>query len=139
MHGHVGNYYNWTAAIASNDSSSYTSDTSTDTSDNPQNSICPAGWRLPVANGSPDEYSELTDLYDNTINDEGFTTDPLYFVRGGYIEDDSLFFSGDVGLYWSSTVQDGGYAYSPRFTSTGVSTGWYMERYDGISVRCVAR
>ena len=41
---HAGNYYNWTAAIASNNSSSLTTQYT-----NAPNSICPAGWRLPIA------------------------------------------------------------------------------------------
>ena len=41
-HYHVGNYYNWSAAVASNDTSS----TKTDLTVMPD-SICPKGWRLP--------------------------------------------------------------------------------------------
>ena len=41
-HYHVGNYYNWSAAVASND----TSGTKTDLTVMPD-SICPKGWRLP--------------------------------------------------------------------------------------------
>ena len=42
-HYHVGNYYNWSAAVATNSSGTYTSD---DLKIMP-NSICPKGWRLP--------------------------------------------------------------------------------------------
>ena len=41
-HYHVGNYYNWSAAVASNNTSSTTSDLTV-----MPNSICPKGWRLP--------------------------------------------------------------------------------------------
>ena len=41
-HYHVGNYYNWSAAVASNN----TATTTTDLTVMP-NSICPKGWRLP--------------------------------------------------------------------------------------------
>ena len=41
-HYHVGNYYNWNAAVALNESSVYTSDLTP-----MPNSICPKGWRLP--------------------------------------------------------------------------------------------
>ncbi len=40
-HGHVGNYYNWAAAIATNDASDYIGNQTANTS------ICPKGWRLP--------------------------------------------------------------------------------------------
>ena len=54
-----GNYYNWTAAIASNNSSSLTIQYQ-----NAPNSICPKGWRLPMSyNGSqsnmPNEVGNL--------------------------------------------------------------------------------
>ena len=65
-HESIGNYYNWTAAIASNDSSSLTSDASGNISNNPQNSICPKGWRLPTTSnqsnttpGSTNEFARL--------------------------------------------------------------------------------
>ncbi|MBR2840090.1 hypothetical protein IKE82_02055 [Candidatus Saccharibacteria bacterium] len=41
-HYHVGNYYNWSAAVASNDTSSITTDLTV-----MPDSICPKGWRLP--------------------------------------------------------------------------------------------
>ena len=42
-HGHVGNWYNWAAAIASNNASSFDTSTYDNPSANPKNSICPAG------------------------------------------------------------------------------------------------
>ena len=41
-HYHVGNYYNWSAAVAGNDTHNYTTDLTV-----MSNSICPKGWRLP--------------------------------------------------------------------------------------------
>ena len=41
-HYHIGNYYNFSAAVAGNDTSSYTTDLTV-----MPNSICPKGWRLP--------------------------------------------------------------------------------------------
>ena len=42
QHYHAGNYYNWSAAVASNDTSGITTQY-----ENAPDSICPAGWRLP--------------------------------------------------------------------------------------------
>ena len=44
VHGYVGNYYTWSAAVASNDTASYSTSTYANVTNNPQNSICPAGW-----------------------------------------------------------------------------------------------
>ena len=41
-HYHVGNYYNWSVAVAGNDTTSYTTDLYV-----MPNSICPKNWRLP--------------------------------------------------------------------------------------------
>ena len=46
----IGDYYNWSAAIASNNSA----DISTD-NDRATNSICPKGWRLPNASSTDNE------------------------------------------------------------------------------------
>ena len=46
-HYHAGNYYNWSAAVASNDTSEMTEPYS-----NASDSICPKGWRLPNGNNS---------------------------------------------------------------------------------------
>ncbi|MBQ7202066.1 hypothetical protein IJS18_01595 [Candidatus Saccharibacteria bacterium] len=40
---HLGNYYNWTAAVASNDTSEFTEEFG-----EADQSICPAGWTLPL-------------------------------------------------------------------------------------------
>ena len=147
LHGHVGNYYNWTAAIASNDSSSYSSSTYSDTSNNPQNSICPAGWRLPTISSddnvqwSTNEFERLNSLYTNSSRDDkAFTASPLWFVRGGS-ENGPLSRAGYQGYYHSSTVGDGttrittlcfyGYGFE---CSVADSTRSY-----GRSVRCLAR
>ncbi len=133
-HYHVGNYYNWTAAVAMNDSSSYT----TDRQDVNQ-SICPAGWRLPTYSGDRS--------YQNLKNTQGLTSGtsgniqnaPTYFVYGGYWRGSSSTV-GNVGYYWSSVVRSDSYSYQPDFNADG-----YLDPRDGgsrgsgNSLRCVAR
>ena len=145
-HGHVGNYYNWSAAVASNDTSGYTTDTHSDIANNPQNSICPAGWRLPTVSsqgnvdGSANEFARLNGLYgNNTSTDQHITASPLYFVRGGYVYSGSLYDSGGDGLYWSSTVINSGGAYYLGFLSGNVSPAADSSRILGQSLRCIAR
>ncbi len=135
-HWSVGNYYNWTAAVAMNDSSSYTTkDTDVD------QSICPAGWRLPTVS---DNYS-----FQKLLNESGYSvssgtsgsiqSDPFYFVYGGYWDGSS----GDVGgygLYWSSVVYASSLAYDLYFDADGALNPQSLDnRNGGASVRCVAR
>ena len=143
-HGHVGNYYNWSATIANNYSSSYRASTLADITTNPQNSICPAGWRLPTVSntsdtdGSTNEFRRLVTLY-GTGNDKALTASPLWFVRGGNVYSGSLSNSGYLGCYWSSTVLSSSSAYYLYFNSSYVNPASNGYRYNGRSVRCVAR
>ena len=149
-HGAVGNYYNWSAAIASNDSFSLTTSTYGNIYVNPQNSICPKGWRLPtisnqknVAN-STNEFSRINSLY-GRAGDIGLISTPLYFTRGGYFPYNAILNnSGSRGYYWSSTVGQGYYAYYMTFSKTNVTTNTSSDtglsaRDGGWSIRCLAR
>ena len=153
-HESLGNYYNWTAAIASNDSSSLTSNTSGNISNNPQNSICPKGWRLPTISnqsnampGSTNEFARLNYIYnDNRTSgdnaDAGLLAEPLWFIKSGYVNS-SLKNYGANGYYWSSTSRSPVDAYSLIFSANTVEpatyAGFATNRPNGWSVRCLAR
>ena len=146
----VGNYYNWSAAIASDDSSSLTNSTYGSASDpdatnrNPQNSICPKGWRLPTISykgnvvNSTSEFARVNGLYNNVTKLIG---SPLWFVRSGAIYANRLDASGYNALYWSSTVSNANFAYYLLANSTFVSsdTNYGYSRDRGETVRCLAR
>ena len=131
-HGHVGNYYNWTASIASNDS--YGTNPG-----NQQNSICPKGWTLPI-NG---EYGTLNDIYNEGKTgdgdqgmDRGLFNAPLYLVRAGIVNGGSLNNAGYNAYYWSSTANSSAYARYLNFLSTYVNPALYNYRWGGFSLRC---
>ncbi|MBR3052252.1 hypothetical protein IKG60_01355 [Candidatus Saccharibacteria bacterium] len=142
-------YYNWTAAIASNDSSSFDTPTYNDPTANPQNSICPKSWRLPTIStdpgttpGSTNEFSRLNILYNSNSPDNasGLLPAPLYLSRSGRVDGGSPLYAGSSGYYWSSTVYSSEHARALNFNATGVnpeSNGY--NRYNGFSLRCVAR
>ena len=153
-HYHAGNYYNWPAAIASNDSSGISSNYS-----QASNSICPKGWRLPIASNSNQSIFEFGDLlytnyhitsarFGTNISDkisyanDGFNkirTAPLWFARSGGTYTDKLGSPGIGGYYWSSTVLSSDSAYSLRIYNDGVRLANDDNRYIGFSVRCIAR
>ena len=150
-HGAVGNYYNWSAAIASDDSSSLTESTYNNINDNPRNSICPKGWRLPTISSqqgsvvnSTNEFARLNNLYneDKTSTDFVWVNNPLWFVRSGYY---SQYVSGDTGHYWSSTVHDNQGSYLLSFSQKSVGPislpfyGAAGNKSIGRSIRCLAR
>ncbi len=127
-HGHVGNYYNWAAATATNNARTVAH------MQNAKNSICPAGWRLPKYDSSlsPDGSSDYTEISEavqsvwdkyygqGTVPTESFDMwlvgPPLYFPRAGYIShytDMSTYTTYDYGtlatagansMYWTSTA-----------------------------------
>ena len=148
-HASLGNYYNWTAAIASNNSSSFIQDTLSNITNNPKNSICPKGWRLPTISnqsaniiGSTNEFSRLNLLYNDGLanTDAGLIVSPLWFVRSGYIPSNRSLLSdvGIEGLYRSSTIGGSGSSYSIDFLENN-SDNYNGSKRSGYSVRCVAR
>ncbi len=148
-HGQVGNHYNWAAAIATNDSSSITTSTYANPANNPQNSICPAHWRLPTISNqsastanSTNEFARLAKLYgDTTSNDQAFMAAPLYFTRTGNLSSSlgGFFNAGNNGMYWSSTVTGDTNSYALAMFSTSIGATTNTERSYGLTIRCVAR
>ena len=149
LHYHVGNYYTWSAAIASNDSSSISTQYT-----NADNSICPKGWSLPKGRASSDtaatrEFGQLfysagvtSSLTATSYATDGFNklrTNPLFFVRGGYVYGSSLYDRASDGYYWSSTVYGSGYAYVAYFYSSYIYSANDNSRYVGFPVRCLVR
>ena len=150
----AGNYYNWSAAIASNNSTNIGSTAEEIAS----NSICPKGWRLPNASQTDNANNEFGRMlfkegiaaslsngnesvgyYNGVTSFNKLRSNPYYFVRSGNIYGDTLGNSGVNGTYWSSTVSSSTDAYSLYFNGTDIYPARNLLRYNGRSVRCVAR
>ena len=150
---HLGNYYNWAAAIASNDASiygAYNETTGEYENLETHQSICPAGWTLPYAtyNGNTGQnegdFADLWSEYGWTDND-GFSnistvwSAPLHFSPAG----DFYGGLGDVGYYgyfWSSVAYDDGDARGAYFdVDGGAGPAGGGNRLGGNSVRCLLR
>ena len=143
-HALAGNYYNWTAAIASNNSSSLTQNTLSDISKNPKNSICPKGWRLPTISnesetlpGSTNEFARLSNLYGKTPAQ--LMAKPLWFIRSGGIWSSSVSDSGITGRYWSNTMSGSSRSYYIFFNESQILPNGTNNRSEGYSIRCIAR
>ena len=144
-HAHVGNRYNYSAAVASNNTSGYTGYTYDNPSASPQNSICPKGWKLPVVTSytndtiGDNDFYNLWVMYHQTSDAYYFTISPLYFMRGGSVFYNQLNKAGIDGAYWSSTTWSSSKAFFLYLTGNGVNAGQYDNRLDGHAVRCVSR
>lgn len=153
----TGNYYNWNAAVASNDTSG-----NADADEQMSTSICPKGWRLPNMSSTTD--SEVGLLLQAMAIVEtsgsasyvegGFTAirmNPLYFVRAGIVTNQGgrphRENVGRVGKSWSSTTKEALIEPDVLATSFNISFNkqqLYLggnsgaKRNLGMSVRCVA-
>lgn len=149
-HYHVGNYYNWSAAVASNNTTSLTTQYTTT-----QNDICPKGWRLPVGSSSATasattrEFGQLflSSGVTGTIDATGYAdgglnkvrANPLFFVRGGNVGESLLYNRAGGGNYWSGSVSGRAGAYMTNFNSSSIYSDIGSYRGGGYSVRCVVR
>ena len=139
QHVHSGNYYNWSATSASNNTGlapkGYIA----------ANSICPKKWSLP-ANGQYGAMMQSQEIWTGSgINyfADGYLkirTTPLYFTQSSYINSTAFDASGGNGLYWSRTVTDAGRALYLIFTSDSITpagTSYFYTRSLGFPVRCM--
>ena len=138
LYGHqaTGNYYNFTAAIASSNSSSLTGGDA-------NNSICPKGWRLPTTYANND-FSKLNIIYNSSLTDSdaGLIVSPLWLVRSGQISTrNSLNNFSTTGHYWAKTVVSDFRARSLYFADNIIDTNndSASNRQFGRSLRCLAR
>ncbi len=142
LHRHIGNYYNWTAAVAMNDSSIYADYQYQGGSVN--HSICPAGWTIPSNN-----------IYNNLVSSLSLTggvggnvfLEPIYFAFAGRRSNPygttGTFYSTENGYYWTNDFKSGStsvaYNFFLRYEVNTVESYKESFRSQGLSVRCIAR
>ena len=143
-HFHIGNYYNWNAAVATNDSSIYV-----DEYTNIERSICPSGWTLPRGGYGEDTFYALVSAYDTYVP-SNFSSGTLangtklweaspYFILSGYRGSTYFINIGQFGGFWASTFSSSGRSYH-MFHNSFDRIGFFSENVNnGNSVRCIAR
>ena len=146
---HLGNYYNWTAAVAMNDTSA--SNFAAGMWDLNQ-SICPVGWRLPkVMWVNVSDFVTLWEEYgyNNTIpwrfdDISSVWSNPLYLVPSGSYRG-TIINVGNWGVFWASSFNVGGqYVNSggAHYYTSGNSVTPDERDFDtdsGYLVRCLVR
>ncbi len=149
----AGYYYNWSSAVASNDTSALVT-----FREQASDSICPAGWTLPSGGYTQAEgYTDFATLiYQNSVANtivvsgspvqyatDGFNklrSMPLWIVRAGSQATPST--RGSEAIYWTNLVSNGGTtkAISLGLTDSVISpNNQSAVRNVGFPVRCVAR
>ena len=134
LYGHeaTGNYYSWTAAIASNDASAITNSSGS-------NSICPKGWGLP----NRSNFSTVNSFYNGSLtsSDSGLITSPLWFTKVGYIASAKLSYYSTTGYYFTKEAATSARAFRLKFDNNFVDTAdrESNSRSSGSSIRCLAR
>ena len=104
-------------------------------SGNSSKSICPKNWRLPTGGFS----GEFQTLYNNYSSSAKMRSTPPSFTLAGYVDSSSVYVQGTRGRYWSSTVYNANDAYGLSLNSSNVNPASSNLKYNGYSVRCVAR
>ena len=128
-----GAYYSWTAATAGTGTSSVTS------GDAPS-SVCPKGWKLPPnsGKGSYTNFTSAAGIANNADGSNKIRSAPYNFPYAGNVYDGSLSGVGSNGLCWSRTARSANNAYRLWFGSSDVNPASSLNRYRGLSIRCVA-
>ena len=139
-----GVYYNY-CAVSAGTACHASSETGTDSTVD----ICPKGWRLPTS-GTNGEFGKLMVAYGGltTIMDSSTTPDAstmlgvlqkeLKYVLAGYFYT-KVDRRDEYGLYWSSTYVNSTSMHQLSFIPSLVNPQTPAPRYNGRSVRCVAK
>lgn len=140
----AGNYYNWSMATAGARDASGNSLIPADNGE-AADSICPKGWRLPPYEGDKSYRNLLFTSYMLSNNPESaakLLLPPFTFVRAGryVVSDSNGFFTGrgEMSILLSSTVSSSFTVRILVFNGMQINIDNH-HKYDGDSVRCVAR
>ncbi len=122
-------YYNWYAATAGTGTHSIISGTAI-------SSLCPKNWRLPTGDAS----GELQTIY-NKYPGTSLTGMPADWALTGLYSGSNVF--GGLytnAYYWASTSYDADIAWSIYlYSSQSAIPSAKARKYDGLTIRCVAR
>ena len=143
MHYHLGNYYNWLAAVAMDNFNNLNGSVDVN------RSICPSGWRLPTNGINSKSFQFLVDSLNLTSGSNGNIQDsPTYFVYNGLFDIDLPLSNAEInqvgfyGGYWSSAFYYGktSDSYLIEFNAAGsLDAQKHSSPKIGLNIRCVAR
>lgn len=99
-------------------------------------------WRMPSYNQQKELIDKCTIVFlEHNGNNGILVTGPngrqIYLPAAGYRANDGLYYNGERGCYWSSSLETEKFAYYLKFNSCSV--GDFYFRYVGMSVRAVCQ
>ncbi|MBQ3445789.1 hypothetical protein IJG29_03670, partial [Candidatus Saccharibacteria bacterium] len=142
----MGNFYNFAAANATNNVETTLGGSANVVQNKVMpDSICPKGWRLPIAKTTNNEFNTLLGAsnYNVTSNFNfaglnAIRTAPLYFVRSGRMNGGTLNHAGANSDAWSSTIRSSTNGYQSIFDSADIDPAHDNHRFYGFPIRCLA-
>ena len=150
---HIGNYYNWNAATAGSGYTGTTNNyahkyTATNQNQYPADSICPKGWKMPVAyyNDVGNASGSFGYLVRNAYGISATNTDadviisPISLNPSGFYIGSNYGNQGAIGALQSATsYNSGNMINSIHFHNTGLNTANTYDKGAAYPIRCVAR
>ncbi len=137
---HFGNYYNWITATAGSGTTSMTSGDAAD-------SICPKGWRLPQSSGAKSFYNLIVTTYgiaigspSPSVDGSRITTDPIHLIYSGIIYSNNVnYAAGNGGYFVTSTSVNANEVYDITMSAHQIEPQRQNTKNVGEAIRCVAR
>ncbi len=112
-------------------------------SESSANSVCPAGYRLPLnpnkANNTANEFYVETQTWSSQDHNGSMSSDLKLPTAGMRWEDGSVDYAGNEGTYWTGSIKNAQYAHDLWFHSGTLDAIDYGPSYRGrgYSVRCI--
>jgi len=96
------------------------------------------GWKW---ENKPTDSNAWRGYYSNYLEKDSYTIRefPFYLFYGGYTSSGSLGAAGSFGYYWSSTADFSESAYRLLIYLGSIYPSGGLTRYQGFSIRCLAR
>jgi len=73
------------------------------------------------------------------LNNYDIRIQPFYFLYGGIVTADFMLKTGELSYYWSSTAYDADNDYNLYFHLANIYPSANAYRFNGFSIRCLAR
>lgn len=125
-------YYNYAAATAGG---SYYGDGYADEDRHIEQDICPKGWQIPTG-GEGGQFQVLAEKYPGDYGLTG-SSGPNFDMSGRYVSGEIQ--NGNTGYYWTSTINGSTNAYRFDVSDNDSYSDFNLEKYFGLTVRCVAK
>lgn len=135
--GQYGYLYNWCAAMGLQSTAGCLNATTPEP--NLSISVCPAGWRLPVADGENNEFVQLNAAVNGGLTNTTTGLRTAWLAQYGGYWAVAIYGTGSSGHYWSSTQSSANSVYYLNIDSSHVYPASTNTKSTGRAVRCLTK